>query len=330
MATLFGHLEPATYRRHPLHAPERDWPETNCYLDIWVEVLATLGLPPEAALGFAIRQDFEGDQFTFFKVPLEDLEILFGIQATELAIWEPVERHVAVQIGRGRLCLVEVDGYFLPDTRGAGYRQTHGKTTIAINRLDPAAREMDYWHNLGLHRLSGEDFDGVFQHGRLQPGFRFLPYTEFVKFPDRYPSAATIRALAEDLLDTHVAARPAANPIRAFQAMLPTAVAELAGRDFDAFHLFAFNTLRQVGANFELFSAHLAWLRDGGSCGLAGLAEEAAAISSVAKSTQFLLARAVARGRGQGVADALTPAADAWDRLVDGLVARHGGAARAA
>ncbi len=152
---VFAALSPETYQRHALHDLSRDWPETNCYLDIWIEVLAALGLPPEAALGFAITQDFEGDQFTFFKVPLEDLETLFGLRVTELAIYDRVELHVAEQIRRGRLCLVELDSFFLPDTQGTAYRKEHGKTTVAINRLDMDARQMDYFHNLGLHRLEG-------------------------------------------------------------------------------------------------------------------------------------------------------------------------------
>ena len=55
-------------------AATRIWPETNCYVDLWIEVLAAAGFTPEAMLGFTLTQDFEGDQFTFFKVPLEDLE----------------------------------------------------------------------------------------------------------------------------------------------------------------------------------------------------------------------------------------------------------------
>ncbi|MGO7223652.1 DUF1839 family protein, partial [Rhizobium ruizarguesonis] len=88
---------------------ERAWPETNCYIDLWIEVLATSGVAPEAMLGFTLTLDFEGDQFTFFKVPLEDLEALYGIRATELAIYDRVERHVEVQSARARLCLIEMD-----------------------------------------------------------------------------------------------------------------------------------------------------------------------------------------------------------------------------
>ncbi len=78
MPMVFPGLDPETYSVHALHSQERMWPETNCYVDLWIEVLNALGLAPEAMLGFTLTQDFEGDQFTFFKVPLEDLEALYG------------------------------------------------------------------------------------------------------------------------------------------------------------------------------------------------------------------------------------------------------------
>ncbi|HHV70630.1 MAG TPA: DUF1839 family protein, partial [Ochrobactrum intermedium] len=85
MQAVFPNIAPDRYTPHALHAQTRIWPETNCYVDLWIEVLATLGVAPEAMLGFTLTQDFEGDQFTFFKVPLEDLEALYGVRATELA-----------------------------------------------------------------------------------------------------------------------------------------------------------------------------------------------------------------------------------------------------
>src|SRR5690606_26314651 len=98
MTAVFAGLDPETYRPHALHDAERMWPETNCYVDLWIEVLHAFGTAPEAMLGFSLVQDFEGDQFTFFKVPLEDLEALYGIRGTELAIFDRVESHVATQI----------------------------------------------------------------------------------------------------------------------------------------------------------------------------------------------------------------------------------------
>ena len=40
------------HRPHPLHGLERNWPETNCYVDLWIEVLHADGREPTAALAF--------------------------------------------------------------------------------------------------------------------------------------------------------------------------------------------------------------------------------------------------------------------------------------
>ena len=260
MTAVFPGLDPASYKPHVLHSSERMWPETNCYVDLWIEVLAARELAPEAMLGFTLTQDFEGDQFTFFKVPLEDLEALYDIRVTELAIFDQVENHVAEQIGRGRLCLVEMDSYFMPDTQGVGYHSEHGKTTVGINRLDLAGRSMDYFHNGGFFRLQGEDFDGVFQHDRPEGTLPFLPYTEFAKFPRQATTNAHQREVASRLLKRHFIRRPVANPIAAFAAVFPRQVEVVAEKPFGYFHKYAFNTLRQFGANFELLASHLAWL----------------------------------------------------------------------
>ncbi|TDK30294.1 DUF1839 family protein [Rhizobium deserti] len=313
---VFPALDPAGHIPHALHSAERIWPETNCYVDLWIEVLAAQGLPPEAMLGFTLTQDFEGDQFTFFKVPLEDLEALYGIRVTELAIFDRPERHVTEQIVRGRLALLELDSFHLPDTRGLTYRQEHGKTTVAINRLDLQARELDYFHNGGFFTLSGDDFDGLFQLKAAPEALPFLPYTEFAKFPAAYPDARTTRETAWRLLRHHFARRPASNPIRAFATVFPAQVTQLAERDFSVFHKYAFNTLRQFGANFELLASHLAWLNH---AAFAEPERQAIRIAEIAKSTQFQLARAVARKRFEPLPAVLEPAAEAWDLLMTDL-----------
>ncbi len=313
---VFPDLDPQTYRPHALHSAERIWPETNCYVDLWIEVLSAKDLPPEAMLGFTLTQDFEGDQFTFFKVPLDDLEALYGIRVTELAIFDRPERHVIEQIGRGRLTLLELDSFYLPDTRGLTYGQEHGKTTVAVNRLDLEARELDYFHNGGFFRLSGDDFDGLLQMHAGTDALPFLPYTEFAKFDAAQPGDRDMREAAWKLLRRHFARRPAENPIRAFAGVFPAQVQRLAERDFGFFHKYAFNTLRQVGANFELLASHLRWL-NGTAFGEAE--KHALRIAEVAKSTQFQLARAVTRKKFEPLATALDPAADAWDLLMADL-----------
>jgi hypothetical protein len=310
-------LTPETHSPHPLHDAERIWPETNCYIDLWIETLHALGLDPEAMLGFTLTQDFEGDQFTFFKVPLEDLETLYGIRAQELAIYEPAERHVATQIARGRLCLVEMDSYFLPDTPGVSYRLEHGKTTVAITALDVGARTMTYFHNGGLFALEGEDFDGVFQRGDHAQALPFLPYTEFAKFPAKAPAPDARRAEALRLLKVHYDRRPAANPFAAYAESFAADIEALAERPFDAFHKYAFNTLRQAGANFELAATHLDWLAQDGA--FAGPADAAREIATTCKSLQFQLARALARKKFDKLGEGLQPAAAAWDRMMSDL-----------
>lgn len=296
------------------------WPETNCYVDLWIEVLNAHGLPPEAMLGFTLTQDFEGDQFTFFKVPLEDLEALYGIRCTELAIYDRVESHVCEQIRRGRLCLVEMDSFFMPDTRGVAYRLEHGKTTVAINRLDLENRTLDYFHNAGFFRLEGEDFDGLFHLSDADDALPFLPYTEFAKFPQAHPSESHTLQVAKRLLRVHFERRPKDNPVATFASAFPGQVEVVAERPFGFFHKYAFNTLRQLGANFELSASHLDWIAPDGRLSEASAA--ARRISEVAKSVQFQLARAVTRKRFDTLATVLAPAADAWEEMMGVLADR--------
>ncbi|NSY49323.1 DUF1839 family protein [Agrobacterium tumefaciens] len=327
MRQIFPGLDPKNYVQHPLHSSERMWPETNCYIDLLIEVLASKGLPPEAMFGFTLTQDFEGDQFTFFKVPLEDLEALYGVRATELAIFDRVENHIEAQLERGRICLIEMDSFYMPDTHGVGYRKEHGKTTIAINRLDLANRELDYFHNTGFFHLSGEDFDGLFQHHLSESEPPFLPYTEFAKFADSNPSPAHIRKTAERLLKFHFSRRPSDNPVRAFAAVFPAQVEKVADRPFGFFHKYAFNTLRQLGANFELAASHLEWLD---KSEFAEARDHALRISEVAKTVQFQLARAVTRRKFDALASVLDPAAEAWDGVMEALAAKLSNTSEAA
>ncbi len=311
-------LDPLTHTPHRLHGESRLWPLSNCYIDLWIELLSALGMAPEAMLGFTLEIDFEGDQFTFLKPPTEDLAELYGIRIQELAVYDRIEQHLDVQAGRGRICLVEVDGYFLPDTVGLGYGKTHGKTTIAVLRIDRDARSLDYLHNGGCHRLAGEDFDGLFR-GYAHGEFPFLPYAELVKLPPGpVQSEPGLRKTALAILARRLALRPSANPIGAFQAGLCDAARDVADRGGDHFHLYAFNTLRQLGAAFDLLADHLIWLDDD----LGSAADAAREIAQSAKAVQFQLARACARRRFDALDGVMNAAAVAYDRLIGDLETR--------
>jgi len=310
-------IAPESYARHALHGQERDWPQTNCYTDLWIEMLHAMGHEPRAGLAFTLAQDFEGDQFTFFKFPLEDLALLYGVETAELAIYDNLEAHCAAQLARGRPALVEVDGFFLPDTRGVSYQLEHTKTTIGVNALDPAARRLDYFHNEGYFALSDADYAAIF--GTANGPEKLFPYVEFVKLGGPVP--ADPRAAARALWAKHLARRPRANPIAAFGARFADQARAVGAREPAFFHKYAFNTLRQLGANFELCAAGLDWL-DATAFGDA--ATEARAISSGAKVLQFQLARATARKKYEALEPAVAPLAAAWDRLMDSIAARLG------
>lgn len=271
-----------------------------------------MGAAPEAMLGFTVLQDFEGDHFTFFKAPVEDLDALYGVTVQELAVYDAIEGHAAVQLQRGRLSLIEVDSFFLPDTRAVSYQLEHGKTTIGVNRLDRAARRLEYFHNGGYFGLDGEDFDGLFR-GYAHGDTPFLPYAEFVKFTA--PPAGDPRERAAAILARHLAHRPADNPVRAFQAVFAEQAEVVAAREPAFFHKYAFNTLRQLGANFELLADHLTWL-DGAPSDASSLAHR---IAEVAKAAQFQLARACARKRFDALPAAIAPAVEAYDALFEQL-----------
>ncbi len=91
----------------------------------------------------------------------------------------------------------------------------------------------------------------------------------------------------------------------------------IAERQFGFFHKYAFNTLRQLGANFELAASHLEWLGQGRR--FASASADALQIAETAKAVQFQLARAVMRKKFDALAGSLQPAADAWDRMMEAL-----------
>lgn len=323
MAAIFPSLNPDTYIPHRLHDLARSWPETNCYVDVWIEVLRSLGFEPVAAAAFTLTQDFEGDQFTFFKFPPEDLELLFGLTVQELAIYDRVESHSLEQIRRGRLPLVEVDGHFLPDTAGLSYKIDHTKTTIAINRLDIERRHLEYFHNGGYYVATGDDFDGLFRRGRYAADASTLfPYVEFVKIGTA-PSLQYLELMVVERLAHHFSRRPPANPFAAFQRAMPADVERLiAGGDF---HKYAFNTVRQFGANFSLLAAHLAWLRGGNILHTPKAEAAAERIADAAKVLQFQVARAVARKQGKGLERGLDRIIDDYDVIIEEISSVLGG-----
>ena len=306
-------LDPGTYRRHAIHGEGRAWAETNCYVDVLVELLHGLGFEPIAALPFTLRIDFEGDQWTFFKFPHADILDLYGLDINELNPWRSLVHHVEQQVALGRPVLVELDSYFLPDTRGTAYKLAHVKSTVAVNEIDVEARHMGYFHGQGYYHLDGDDFRDIYQleglvHERMLP-----PYIEYVK-----PVARNVPSAGRELVDAslaclgrHLELLPRANPFVAFKERFEEDLSWLMEEPIETFHTYSFATLRQYGACFELVETYLRWLAAGGESGLEGAIEAFTNISATAKAFQFQLARAMARRRALPL-DPLDRMAELW------------------
>jgi hypothetical protein len=317
-------LDPATYERHAVHTGERIWPETNCYVDLWIEALHARDLEPLAALPFTFAIDVEGDQWTFFKFPLADLYSLYGVEVIELNVWRPLLAHVEEQLALGRLSIVEVDAFWLPDTAGVSYRMDHVKTSIGIQMVDADRRRLGYFHNAGYFELDEEDFAGIFRLDADEDPSRLPPYVEVAKFHMRPPLAGrALVAASRDLLQQHLARRPRGNPFRRYAARFDRDLGWLAASP-PGFHGYAFATLRQCGAAFELGAAYLRWLGANGEHGLAPIAAKCDDIAETAKTLQFKLARFVTTKRAFDSAPMLDVMAAAWDEAMAGLSARYG------
>jgi len=309
VVSLFD-VHPASYRPHPLHATDQAYPEANCYVDLVVELLHARGDEPLAALGCVVALDFDGDQLTFFKPPLQELRLLFGIDVHELQPYRSLAVQAAEQLTAGRTLVLEVDAWYLPDTRSTSYRTEHSKTSVAVQAVDLAAEELHYFHGVGLHALTGEDFRGAL---RLAPPPGSLPpYVELVRFDrgDRL-RGTELRAASVCLLRQHLAERPKLNPFTAMTAFLDVAVPALAGQD-GADHLLDFATARMGGSAAQVAAAQASWLFD------IRAAAVVQALDRVVAGCKVLAFR-VARRRAFDSDAVLAPVATAWGEALERL-----------
>jgi Domain of unknown function (DUF1839) len=308
--------DPADYRPHGLHREPRAYLETNCYTDLIIELLHAHGHEPLAMFGHLVRMDFEGDQWTFFKPPPEDLELLFGVDIHEMQPYRPLPVQIADQLERGRTITVELDSYYLPDTASTSYRTAHVKSSVAADAIDVEAETFQYFHSAGLYELSGEDFRGVFRTSSGFTGDVLPPYTELVRFDAGAGlEGDALREAAHALLRRHLAKRPAENPFERFGEQLTAEMPALLSGGIDEYHAYAFATVRMAGAAFELAAAHVDWLFGPDA---APVVDAMGEIVEGCKTLSFRLARR----RAFDPSPYVVSLADAWERAIDGLLAR--------
>lgn len=315
-------LNPESYQRHVIHTRERHWAETNCYVDVWIELLHAWGFDPVAALPFTLTIDFEGDQWTFFKFPHTDLRTLYGLDVQELAIWQPLVEHVDEQVGLGRPVLVELDSYYLPDTEGTAYRQAHVKSTVAAIDIDVTRQRLGYFHGQGYYELTGEDFVNVFRLGGSPDPAMLPPYAEFVKRrQSRKSDAPTVVDTSMELLLQHLEQIPESNPFEKFKPRFAADLDWLTSESLEVFHQYSFATLRQFGASYEMAALYMEWLGAHDIAGFEFARDAFNQLSTGAKTLQFQLARAMARKKPLS----LTPIddmAETWQQAMTHLQSR--------
>jgi hypothetical protein len=149
------------------------------------------------------------------------------------------------------------------------------------------------------------------------------PYAEFVKI--RQTPNGNGRELVQKslrLLKKHLELAPSANPFVTFKTRFERDLAGLLNESLDSFHQYAFATLRQYGACYELSATYLQWLRERGERGLEDSTQAFLDLSEGAKAFQFQLARAMARRKPLELS-ALDAMAGHWERGMSGLRARY-------
>ncbi len=313
MQSLLG-VDPDTYVPHAIHTPgDRNYTETNCYSDILIELIHARGDEPLAVVGFTVRMDFEGDQWTFFKPPPEDLEALYGIDIHEMQLYRTVPEHIAEQLSAGRTMTVELDSWFLPDTAATSYRSEHVKTSVIADAIDPEREVFRYFHNTSFHELSGEDYRGVFRVGKPLDGELLPPYAELVRF-DAGPrlDGAALKDASRELLRGHLARRPQTNPFERWGDRLAADLPGLLEGSAADYHAYAFATARMFGSAYEVAASHVDWLfGDDG-------ADASAALMEIVEGSKVLSLR-LARRKEFDTEPRIATLADSWERAMSAL-----------
>jgi Domain of unknown function (DUF1839) len=304
---------------HEWHTGERIWSQTTPRLDTWISLLHTLDLDPLPILSALLCSDFEGDQWSAPRVPASDVWSAHGLVVEEMCVWRPLLAHLVEQLDRGHAVLVEVDEFHLPDLVGSSYQRAHSKTVIAFTGYDRHAHSARYIHGAFGGEIGGEDLDSMLAAGIGSA--QLAPTTTLVRL-DRMVHRAPdeLARIGVALARFHGTRFPVQNPVRAFGEALRSQGTWLAGGDEVHYARWAFATLHQCGAAFELGSDVCDWLASHGEpTGAAGT--HLRAVSRGARALHQRLVRVPQSGRMPDVAQTVEEMARSWDDAM--VVLKH-------
>lgn len=306
---------------HEWHMGERVWSTTNSHLDVWIELLHALGLEPAPVLTPTLCAGFNGDQWTLTSICSADLWACYGISVEELIVWRPLLAHLVEQLDRGNVVLVEVDAFHLPDMIGSSYQREHTKTLIAVTGYDRHAHRMRYIHGAAGAELAGDDLDALMTAGI--GGAQLPPHAQIVKLDRLALRSTPERAqLGIALVRFHATRIPSNNPVRAFGEALRAHGAWLAGGDAEHYQRWAFATLHQCGASFELGADVCAWLALHGEP-VTAAEQHLRVLAGSARALHQRLVRVSQSGRMPDVSITVDEMARSWDDAMAILKPRY-------
>ncbi len=282
------------YQRHALHGESSAWPEKNCYVDVWIELVHSLGLDPHAMLPVTVSLHFDGDQWTFLKPAHTDLFELYGVDVQEMNVWRTLHEHALDYLGEGRLISTEADAFWLPDTAGTDYQRKHTKSTIILAEIDPRAGTLGYFHNGGYFRLGGADYRATFRLD-AEPSAEYMPLFAEVVHVDRVRrmSGRDLRERSARHLLREISRRPVGNPVIGFTDRLRAELPRLQERGLEYYHAWAFANFRQLGAMCDLAARYFEWLFADGAPERAELVQLHDEMSTLCKALVLKGARSV-------------------------------------
>ena len=232
-----------------------------------------------------------------------------------MQLYRPLPEHFDEQLRHGRTMIVELDSWYLPDTKSTAYGREHVKSSAVIEGIDAEGERLRYFHNTGLHELSGADYRGVLRLDSAGDDGLLPPYAEIVRFDAGLPLAGDeLRATARDLLREHAAYVPHPNPFLRFGASLADKLPELLTGDDADYHAYAFATVRQAGASFASCATYLDWLFGEQAAGAA------AALARIVADSKILSFK-LARRRPFDPEPACAKLAADWDEAMSGVAA---------
>jgi hypothetical protein len=145
-------------------------------------------------------------------------------------------------------------------------------------------------------------------------------FAEFIRIERRkHDSAAALARASRDLVARHLSRRPSTNPVARFAARFESDLPYLQEKGLDYYHQWAFGSLRQLGAAFELAAINLRWLEEHRALRADIAAAAFESISNICKSLVLKGARAVNAKRALDVRTPCSTMAEDWEKGVRAL-----------